>query len=130
MLQSLPLCVLLAAHLLWLLLLLLHRHLDNNLIDGTIPNSIGQMTSMQQLYGDARWCNWRTNVLLTLIWWYRRLQNNCLIGTIPNMARLTGLQQLRLNNNSLSGPFPPSITNLQYVTLLYVPNVIDNAHQA
>ena len=66
---------------------------DNNL-SGTIPNEIGNMTTLNGL----------------------RLDNNNLTGTIPSeIGNLIYLDILYLDNNQLSGSIPPEFGNLSNV---------------
>ena len=74
-------------------------YLNNNQLNGTIPNSIGNLTMLNQLY----------------------LNSNQLNGTIPNsIGNLTALTQLHLNNNQLTGTIPNSIGTINTLTQLYV----------
>lgn len=72
---------------------------NSNEFSGSIPSSIGNLTSMDILY----------------------LNNNLLSGSIPaEIGNLTLLNQLLLNNNSLSGSIPTEIGNLTLLTFLYL----------
>ncbi|EKX45786.1 hypothetical protein GUITHDRAFT_152567, partial [Guillardia theta CCMP2712] len=55
--------------------------LDHNLLTGTIPDAIGELTSLTML--DLGW--------------------NRLHGPLPNITRLTGLSRLYLDHNYLNG---------------------------
>ena len=68
-----------------------------NKIGGTIPSTIGGLTSLRDLY----------------------LLRNSLVGTIPStMTALTSLQYLDLYSNSLVGTIPSAISGL--TSLLYL----------
>jgi hypothetical protein len=97
---------------------------QNNLI-GTIPNSIGSLTDLQQLWLFGNQLNGPvpasignlTN-LQSLI-----LSNNQLNSFIPaSIGQLTNLQQLWLFGNQLSGPIPTSIGNLTNLQQLILNN--------
>ncbi|BBM98977.1 hypothetical protein MPTK1_1g17720 [Marchantia polymorpha subsp. ruderalis] len=50
------------------------------------------------------------------------LDNNQLTGSIPDFGQLTRLQTLHLQNNQLSGEFPSSLGGLQSLTEIFVEN--------
>ena len=69
---------------------------------GSIPSSIGSLTSLKYLY----------------------LQDNSVGHTIPSsLGRLSSLITLRLDSNSLEGTVPRTLTNLRFLTTL---NLNDN----
>jgi Leucine-rich repeat (LRR) protein len=74
-------------------------NLPNNNLSGTLPASLGNLTSLQQLY----------------------LRNSQLTGSIPTqLGSLTGLHAIDLFNNQLSGSIPAqlgSLTSLQTLVL-------------
>jgi RHS repeat-associated protein len=72
----------------------------NNLV-GTIPPSIGNLTSLNFL----------------------QLQNNQLSGAIPfELGNLSNLEQLKLDQNQISGSIPSSLGNLTKLQELTIPN--------
>ncbi len=74
-------------------------HLDNNGLQGMIPNEIGNLTN-----------------LISLL-----LDRNQLAGPIPiSLVGLTHLEILRLFGNQLSGEIPPQIKSLTNLKLLYL----------
>eukprot|EP01084_Bolivina_argentea_P220713 374000_1 len=99
--------------------------LDNNNLNGTIPNNIGNLTSLgyltlhfNQLTGTIP-----NNIgkLESLSWLI--LSNNQLTGTIPNnICNLTLLYILYLSNNQLTGTIPNNICNLTLLYILYLSN--------
>ncbi|MEM1325981.1 MAG: S8 family serine peptidase [Bacteroidota bacterium] len=73
---------------------------DNNLV-GTIPSSLGNMTSLFQL----------------------SLSNNQLTGTIPAaLGNCSELRFLSLSNNMLDGTIPPELGNLELLNQLQISN--------
>ncbi|KAL2651406.1 hypothetical protein R1flu_019534 [Riccia fluitans] len=50
------------------------------------------------------------------------LDNNQLTGTIPDLSQLGKLQTLHLQNNHLSGDFPSSLANIKSLTEIFVEN--------
>ena len=96
----------------------------NNLV-GKLPNSIGNLTSLTQLY---LYKNQLTGSIpesignLTSLTWLR-LNSNQLTGSIPeSIGNLTSLTYLYLCDNQLSGSIPESIGNLTSLTSLYLYN--------
>ncbi|XP_059438595.1 putative receptor-like protein kinase At3g47110 [Corylus avellana] len=98
--------------------------LSNNLLNGILPNSIGNLsTSLQVLYIDN--CNIKGIIprdignlsnLITL-----SLRDNELAGPIPTtVGRLHKLQLLRLDSNKLDGPIPSDICYLESLFKLYL----------
>eukprot|EP00253_Pinus_taeda_P009789 PITA_09789 len=70
--------------------------LANNLIEGTIPPHIGNLTSLT----------------------YLNLSGNSLNGSIPSLRKLKNLERLYLGNNKLQGDIPDDFENLQRLGLL------------
>eukprot|EP00007_Cunea_sp_BSH-02190019_P002761 CAMPEP_0174246184 /NCGR_PEP_ID=MMETSP0417-20130205/41945_1 /TAXON_ID=242541 /ORGANISM="Mayorella sp, Strain BSH-02190019" /LENGTH=409 /DNA_ID=CAMNT_0015326037 /DNA_START=47 /DNA_END=1278 /DNA_ORIENTATION=- len=78
-----------------------NNQLSGSIPDSIIPDSIGNMQSLTYLY----------------------LYNNQLSGSIPySIGNLQTLQNLYLNNNQLSGSIPDSIGKMQSLQLLSVSN--------
>jgi len=72
---------------------------SNNNLTGTIPASLGNLTSLTQLF----------------------LLGNQLTGSIPaELGNLTNLTHLELYSNQLSGSIPASLGNLSKLTALYL----------
>ncbi|CAI7836027.1 unnamed protein product [Closterium sp. NIES-54] len=70
-----------------------HRDLSNNVLTGSIPNSISSLTALYILY----------------------LSYNNLTGSIPNsISSLVNLKFLDLSNNALTGSIPNSISSLEF----------------
>eukprot|EP01084_Bolivina_argentea_P012389 23215_1 len=100
-------------------------NLNDNNLNGTIPNSIGNLTSLNwldlsknQLTGTISNNIGKLTSLHVLY-----LQNNQLTGTIPNnIGNLTSLNWLYLSNNQLTGTIPNNIGNLTSLYVLYLHN--------
>ena len=76
-------------------------YMHNNDLSGTIPPQFGQLTSLTNMY----------------------LYNNVLIGTIPaQIGELTSLDNLHLHSNALRGTIPTQIGQLTSLTDLYLHN--------
>ncbi|KAM0925011.1 hypothetical protein ACQ4PT_004496 [Festuca glaucescens] len=72
---------------------------QSNMLQGNIPEGIGNLVSLQYLY----------------------LEGNFLHGNIPeSIGNLGMLGQLYLPNNSLSGPIPPTLGNLTALNRLFL----------
>lgn len=72
--------------------------LYQNSLSGTIPSSLGKLSSLQSLH----------------------LWNNDLAGTIPStLGQLTQLKEFHLGWNALSGTIPASFVQLQQLELFY-----------
>jgi Leucine-rich repeat (LRR) protein len=81
--------------------LLQHFLVNNNLLTGSIPAELGNLTG------------------LTIL----KLDNNSLTGSIPTtLGSLPLLTDLFLNNNQLSGAVPSSLGNLSNLVYLYLRN--------
>lgn len=75
--------------------------LRNNNLSGSIPESIGNLTSLQILH----------------------LDKNQLTGPIPeSIGNLTSLTELILSDNNLTDPIPDSIGNLHMLVSLFLSN--------
>ncbi|KAL2477666.1 Leucine-rich repeat protein kinase family protein [Forsythia ovata] len=77
---------------------LIHLLLENNLLTGNIPSTLGLVQSLEVV----------------------RLDKNSLSGSVPpNLNNLTSVQELFLANNKLTGPLPnlTGMTSLNYVDL-------------
>ena len=99
--------------------------LGGNWLSGSIPNEIGDLSSLKRL---ALYENWISGTIPPFIANCKKLDtlyldSNDLSGTIPRMlvTELTQLQDLRLRSNHLKGRIPEEIgTNLQKLALLYL----------
>ena len=70
-------------------------------LQGTLPNSIGSLTSLLHL----------------------AFGGNYLTGTIPSsIGSMSSLTQLTLNNNLLTGSIPSSISSLTQLVIIYMDN--------
>ncbi|MCF6306821.1 MAG: Two component regulator three Y domain protein [Flavobacteriaceae bacterium] len=99
--------------------------LFNNL-EGTIPNSIGQLTNLENLELSF---NKLEGTIPSEIGNLKSLKvlafnGNNLFGSIPTtIGNLSSLNQLHLSSNQLTGTIPQSVTKLEYLEIL---NVFDN----
>jgi len=99
--------------------------LFNNL-EGTIPNSIGQLTNLENLELSF---NKLEGSIPSEIGNLKNLKvlafnGNNLTGPIPtSIGNLSSLNQLHLSSNQLTGEIPQSVTKLEYLEIL---NVFDN----
>jgi len=99
--------------------------LFNNL-EGTIPNSIGQLTNLENLELSF---NKLEGAIPSNIGNLKKLKvlafnGNNLSGAIPNsIGNLSSLNQMHLSSNQLTGEIPQSVTKLEYLEIL---NVFDN----
>ncbi|KAK8367002.1 hypothetical protein V6Z11_A02G153500 [Gossypium hirsutum] len=104
---------------------LIFLSLSNNQLTGGIPNSIGDMLSLQaidlsrnKLTGSIPSSIENCSYLKVL-----DLGNNNLSGVIPDaLGQLLQLQSLHLNNNNLKGIIPPSFKNLSSLETLDLGN--------
>ncbi|BAP57480.1 hypothetical protein THII_3183 [Thioploca ingrica] len=94
-----------------------------NKLKGSIPNSLGNLSHLQEIYLNSNYLSGFIpdslgNLSSLQILW---LDNNQLSGTIPNsLGNLNNLQWLCLDRNQLSGFIPNSLGNLsvlQHLTL-------------
>ena len=98
--------------------------IPQNSLSGTIPDSLENLTSLQELYlwgneltgGIPAWLGNLTS-LKTLY-----LNNNMLNGGIPDLSSLTSLENLSLAGNSLDGTIPVWLGNLTSLKNLYLNN--------
>jgi Leucine-rich repeat (LRR) protein len=75
--------------------------LNNNNLSGKIPSSLGNLSSLNNLY----------------------IPGNRLTGTIPpELSNLSNLRQLVLYDNRLSGSIPPELGNLSNLQLVFLYN--------
>ncbi|GAU38514.1 hypothetical protein TSUD_396310 [Trifolium subterraneum] len=99
-----------------------HLLLGNNLINGSIPNSLCKINSLynldlssNKLVGDIPDCWNSTQRIFNEI----NLSSNKLSGVIPNsFGHLSTLVWLHLNNNSFHGEFPSFLKNLKQLLIL------------
>ncbi|CAL5434843.1 unnamed protein product [Camellia sinensis] len=78
---------------------------------GELPNSIGQLENLQELYLDE--CNFsgtipRSLTNLTQLIWLTLTDNN-FEGPIPPFSNFSLLQMIYFSNNQLTGPIPSSL---------------------
>lgn len=91
--------------------------LRSRALHGSIPSTLGRLSSMKYLYLSSNNIAHRIpaalgnlSSLLTL-----RLDSNSLTGTVPNaLTKLTKLTTLNLNNNYLSGTMPSGFSSTTY----------------
>lgn len=99
--------------------------LINNHLEGTLPSSIGDFTSIKGIYLSnnkihgsipASLCNLTSLEVL-------HLSNNLIEGGIPeNIGNITSLQELRLENNKITGVIPISIKQIRGLLKLILAN--------
>jgi Leucine-rich repeat (LRR) protein len=98
-----------------------HRNLR-----GTIPSTIGQLSSLQYLYmyGNPQLIGSIPSTIGQLSFLYDlSLSNNQLIGSIPStIGQLSSLNYLNLKDNLLIGTIPSTIDQLSYLYSLYLSN--------
>jgi hypothetical protein len=97
--------------------------LNNDQLTGNIPPTIGNMTSLQQLYLEHNQLTGGIPVelgnLTNLI--YLSLATNQLTGTIPTeLSNLINLKTLRLDSNQLTGGIPAVLSNLTQLEELFL----------
>jgi hypothetical protein len=102
-----------------------YLYLDNNQITGSIPPEIGNLSSLVSLHLDNNQITGsippEIGNLSSLIILY--LYNNQITGSIPpEIGNLSSLVVLYLNNNQISGSIPPEIGNLSSLGYLYLNN--------
>ncbi|KAL3635790.1 hypothetical protein CASFOL_020337 [Castilleja foliolosa] len=96
---------------------------DNMLMNGSIPDSLCQMKSLEtldlsknRLSGNLPDCWGNFEILYTL-----SLSSNQFSGDIPNsIGEAYNLELLQLNNNSFTGQLPTTLTNCTGLTILDV----------
>jgi len=97
-------------------------YLNSNQLTGTIPSTIGQLSSLQYLY---LYSNQLTGTIPSTIGqlsslYYLYLAYNQLTGTIPStIGQLSSLQGLVLNNNQLTGRLPSSLCQISVIYYFY-----------
>jgi hypothetical protein len=88
-----------------------HRQLNQNALIGTIPESIGKLSKLKQLFR----CTPQTRIGRAFVLMFshsitinpRRFDYNQLSGTMPSsMGNLVDLETLFMNNNQLTGTVP------------------------
>jgi hypothetical protein len=103
--------------------------LSSNHLIGSIPSTIGQLSSLQALVLSY---NQLTGVIPSTLGqlsslYYLYLPYNNLIGTIPDtIGQLTSLNYLDLNNNHLTGNISETISHLSSLRYLYYVHLADN----
>ncbi len=99
--------------------------LSSNLLSGTMPVELGNLTGMQTLYLDSNQLTGpipsQLGSLAALL--DLDLSSNQLSGAIPSqLGSLTSLQLLQLSNNTLSGPIPTQLGSMTSLQLLGLSN--------
>ncbi|MEY4936407.1 MAG: hypothetical protein RIS64_2766 [Bacteroidota bacterium] len=97
--------------------------LDNNRLSGTLPTSMGNMTSLKVIFLPN---NQLTGAIPTqfgnltaLVMLY--LHKNQLTGSLPTeLGNLTNLREFGVSENTLQGSIPASLGNLTNLTRLYL----------
>ncbi|XP_009138188.2 BRASSINOSTEROID INSENSITIVE 1-associated receptor kinase 1 isoform X1 [Brassica rapa] len=85
-----------------------------NNLSGPIPSSLGRLKKLRFLYAHPppppSSFNTFSNIFILMVfcyWWFRRLNNNSLSGEIPrSLTAVSSLQVLDLSNNPLTGDIP------------------------
>ena len=100
-------------------------YLENNNLNGPLPDSLGQLNQLQELALSGNQLNGSIpdslEHLIRLQVLY--LSGNRLDGSIPNsLGNLRKLQGLYLNNNQLQGSIPESLGNLEFLQTLSLNN--------
>ncbi|KAJ4781971.1 Leucine-rich receptor-like protein kinase family protein [Rhynchospora pubera] len=99
--------------------------LDNMLLDGTIPEEIGNLFQLKLLTLSGNMISGRVPVTfsnLTLVE-QLSLSNNALEGSIPQeLSNMQALQMLFLSNNKFTGKIPKEIMNLPLLIYLDLSN--------
>ena len=97
-------------------------------LNGTIPESFGNLTELRQLYlydNDLKGPLPTSMGNLTELW-IATLGGNEFTGPLPEgLGGLTNLEELRLQNNRLTGSLPASLGNLKKLELLYLHRQVD-----
>eukprot|EP01033_Poteriospumella_lacustris_P013398 gene13398-9594_t len=93
---------------------LVYLYLGSNLFDGSIPSTIGQLSAIEILSIDrCRLTGSLPPVLQNMTSLkYLELTQNALTGTVPPVGSLVKMQLLLLDNNHLHGTFPADVVNL------------------
>ncbi len=97
-------------------------------LNGTIPESFGNLTELRQPYlydNDLKGPLPASIGNLTELW-IATLGGNEFTGPLPEgLGNLTNLEELRLQNNRLTGSLPASLGNLKKLELLYLHRQVD-----
>ena len=97
-------------------------------LNGTIPESFGNLTELRQLYlydNDLKGPLPTSMGNLTELW-IATLGGNEFTGPLPDgLGNLTNLERLELQNNQLTGPLPASLGNLKKLEVLYLHRQVD-----
>ena len=98
----------------------IHLGLEENSLVGTLPDELGNLTSLEKLYLGVNALSGSIPASLGSLTNLQvlSLYNNQLSGTIPNLGNLASLTLLSLYNNELRGQIPDSLGNLTSLTLL------------
>ena len=98
----------------------IHLGLEENSLVGTLPDELGNLTSLEKLYLGVNALSGSIPASLGSLTNLQvlSLYNNQLSGTIPNLGNLASLTLLSLYNNELTGQIPDSLGNLTSLTLL------------
>lgn len=102
-----------------------HLSLNDNLLSGTISDSLGSLVNLQViLLGENLLTGTIPSSISTLTGLsYLLLEENQLVGTIPSdLGRLTKLTMLSLFSNHLSGSIPSSVGDVNALQVLSVSN--------
>ncbi|KAF5933557.1 hypothetical protein HYC85_029728 [Camellia sinensis] len=100
---------------------LVDMFMDDNILNGPIPSSIGQLTNLKQLYLSSNRLNGPIPLeigdLTDLS--YLDLSNNFLTGRIPwSLDQLTNLYSLNLSANQMDEMIPPNLGGLSILSEL------------
>jgi hypothetical protein len=97
-------------------------NLYNNSINSTIPASIGSMTRLRNLYlaSNPLFGTIPPSIFTLMNLKEIELENNYLTGTIPDFPVGSKLESVYLTYTSLSGTIPASIANLRFINTLNI----------
>ena len=98
--------------------------LPGNNLSGTLPASLGSLTSLTTLdLSDNRLSGTIPDLGALTSLTTLKLGDNQLSGTIPDwLSSLTSLTTLNLRDNGLTGPIPDALGNLNQLDVLYLDN--------
>ncbi|KAL0335340.1 UNVERIFIED_CONTAM: putative leucine-rich repeat receptor-like protein kinase [Sesamum radiatum] len=100
-------------------LTLIHLLLENNQLAGSIPNTLGLVQSLEELF---KWTVPQNLNNLTSVQ-ELFLANNMLTGPLPNLTGMNSLNYVDLSNNSFDATdIPPWFSSLQSLTSLIMEN--------